>query len=166
MEKCRMCRLDLIYCQCSWNQLNTSCQNQPDSPNLTQIIQISQNFLVFRCGSLSSTFPCGLVGCSVLHWHFQISILSVSLLDRYRASADHKMSYIFWKVWPRPFHLTYKIPTYLPTYLPSHLFTYLIRSILSNFVATDIYVFIYSPSEKFAIWLYSVQCRVYPVYPV
>ena len=48
----------------------------------------------------------------VSHSHFQISTVSLSL-DRHSASVDHGAWYIFWKLWPRPFH-----PFHLPTYLP------------------------------------------------
>ena len=52
----------------------------------------------FRGVSIYITHLCE----SVSYWHFQISTLSVSL-DRYRASVDHGMSNVFWKLWLRAF---------------------------------------------------------------
>ena len=62
-----------------------------------------KQFVFFKWVSISRTYPVPLLdGCSVPH--FQISTVSVSP-DRYRASVDHGMSYVFRKLWPTAFTL-------------------------------------------------------------
>ena len=70
-----------------------------------QWVSYMSQFPLFRCISISSTYPA---------------------LDPHGGFLDHGMLYIFWKVRQRPLHLSEKIqvPTYmyvlthLPTYLP------------------------------------------------
>ena len=52
---------------------------------------------IFRCVSISITYPGQLVGWFVSGSHFQISTVS----------ADHGTWYIFWKLWPTAFRLLF-----------------------------------------------------------
>ena len=62
-----------------------------------------QMLSIFRCVNISRTYPSEYIGSSVADtFRFQIT---VQKRHRHRAPVDHRTWYIFWKLWPRPFHL-------------------------------------------------------------